>query len=125
MDIILYFLYLVFGVITISPFIYIYNKDLIIFKKIENKESEESLSLREKRRLYMDNLKDLKMEFDTGKLTDLEFRELSEGIVMELRQVDDKILELQSLNQSMSKCQCGYVITLVDAKFCPSCGKKI
>jgi len=124
MNFFLFVLYLVFTLILFMPFLFFYYKEHLgsAYDVIDDR----AIALQEKRRLLMDNLKDLKMEQDTGKLSENEFSELSAGIIADLQRVDEEIgkspvREIYRKNE----CTCGYKIPIEDAKYCPSCGKKL
>ena len=120
MDMVLIFLYVLFGLITVLPFVY--------FQKNEKKGNvvfTNTIELREERRILMDNLKDLKMDLDTGKLTTVEFNDLSQGIIVELQKLDKNISEIPVSVVEKNLCSCGYKIEIANARFCPSCGKKL
>ncbi|TGK15659.1 zinc ribbon domain-containing protein [Leptospira fluminis] len=133
MDFLLIFFYLLLAALVVTPFAY------VRFVKRENgSELEtEKKELVNRREVLLENLKDLKIEFDTGKLTDPEFKSISAGIVQELEEQDRKIKTWSEKSPQQSSeeknpvprqkyChQCGFKIELVGAKFCPECGTKL
>jgi ribosomal protein S27AE len=110
MDILLLFYIIILISILLFPFLYLkYSNSNQKFL------SEDVLS----RKILMENLRDLKAEYDTGKLKLNEFEELSKKIVNELDELDKKLV------QDKSNClNCGNSIIL-NSKFCHACGKKI
>ena len=119
MNIVLVLLYLVFTGILVFPFYYVYTRRL-------SGSVEEDHTIAEKRRLLLDNLKDLKMELDTGKLTESEFNELSRGLVLQLKQIDEKQPEKKKETRAENQCPgCKKELTIKGAKFCPFCGNSL
>ncbi|ASV06460.1 zinc ribbon domain-containing protein [Leptospira interrogans] len=116
--------------IVLSPFLLI---RFVEHSKTSDIESEKS-ELINRREVILENLRDIKIEFDTGKLTESEFHSISSGIVKDLEDFDEKI---RSATQNIPKpanssetipkfChKCGFKIAFYGAKFCPSCGTKL
>ncbi|TGL57571.1 zinc ribbon domain-containing protein [Leptospira sarikeiensis] len=131
MDYLLIFFYIVLVGIIASPFVYV----SMFAKQIPFETNPESSELFDRRDVLLDNLKDLKIEFDTGKLTEPEFKSISSGLVKELEDQDKKISSgaASQVTASESKPQlggkfchnCGFKIEIFGAKFCPECGTKL
>ncbi|AOP33184.1 hypothetical protein A0128_04530 [Leptospira tipperaryensis] len=134
MDLLLIPFYIVLVGILVLPFLYVrFSIDL----KSTDVESEK-LELINRREVILENLRDIKIEFDTGKLTDGEFQSISNGIVKDLEEFDEKIRTIAqnipqqtqvapNTNEILTKyChECGFKIEIYGAKFCPSCGTKL
>ncbi|PJZ51787.1 zinc ribbon domain-containing protein [Leptospira adleri] len=134
MDLLLVPFYIILAGIVVLPFFYVrYSIDL----KSKDLESEK-LELINRREVILENLRDIKIEFDTGKLTEEEFQSISKGIVKDLEDFDEKIRTIaQNIprqnptaptpNEILTKyChECGFKIEIYGAKFCPSCGTKL
>lgn len=102
-----YGVFLVF--LTVSPF---------LIRVRWGNSGKDSASLRN---FYMEELKDLKAEFDSGKLNESEFRELASDTVRKIKGVSEA-----SVPQADNRCtQCGSLIELPSAKFCPECGTAV
>ncbi|AXR62267.1 zinc ribbon domain-containing protein [Leptospira mayottensis] len=130
MDLLLIPFYIILLGIVVSPFLYI---RFAIHAKTSETESEK-LELLNRREIILENLRDIKIEFDTGKLTETEFQTISSGIVKDLEDFDEKIaqnipkqLQTQTPPSTLPKyChECGFKIEIYGAKFCPSCGTKL
>ncbi|MCG6192502.1 zinc-ribbon domain-containing protein [Leptospira sp. FAT2] len=135
MDLLLIPFYVILIGIVVAPFVYI---RYAIDAKTSESESEK-LELINRREVILENLRDIKIEFDTGKLTEAEFQTISSGIVKDLEDFDEKI---RTIAQNIPKPQvtatpntgellpkycheCGFKIEIYGAKFCPSCGTKL
>ncbi|PJZ25351.1 hypothetical protein CH352_15170 [Leptospira hartskeerlii] len=133
MDFLLIFFYIVLVAIVAAPFVYV----SIFAKHIPYETDPKSSELFDRRDVLLDNLKDLKIEFDTGKLTETEFKSISSGLVKELEEQDKRIslgtpsstykTETSAKPQLGGKfCHnCGFKIEIFGAKFCPECGTKL
>ncbi|AVQ11765.1 Zinc-ribbon domain protein [Leptospira santarosai] len=126
MDLLLIPFYIILFGIVISPFLYI---RFGIHTKVFESEKSELISRRE---IILENLRDIKIEFDTGKLTEAEFQTISSGIVKDLEDFDEKIarsipkqLQIQPPTFPKYCHECGFKIEIYGAKFCPSCGTKL
>jgi hypothetical protein len=97
--------------ILLSPFLY--SK---IYSQTSKDASNES---QVRKRILLDNLRDLKAEMDTGKIEFIEFEELSKSIVSEL----DSIAPQEETKKNCN--QCGYSFQSIEAKFCEICGTRI
>ncbi|TGK34461.1 zinc-ribbon domain-containing protein [Leptospira gomenensis] len=134
MDLLLIPFYFILAGILAAPFLYV--------RFSENKKRTESESdkqeLINRREVILENLRDIKIEFDTGKLTESEFQSISGGIVKDLEEFDDRIRKIaQNLSGPVQDAQtssvvptkfcheCGFKIEIQGAKFCPSCGTKL
>lgn len=85
MDFLLFIYIITFFIILLFPFVYLYKNPLHEELKHNN------YSLLEKRNLLLENLKDLKSDKDTNKLTEEEFLVLSQDIVKQLEEIDSEI----------------------------------
>ncbi len=84
--------------ILVSPFLY--SKVFMQTSKLDSNESQI------RKRILLDNLRDLKAEMDTGKIEFAEFEELSKSIVSELDSI------LPSIETKKNCNQCGYSLFL-------------
>ncbi|AYV56727.1 zinc ribbon domain-containing protein [Leptospira kmetyi] len=135
MDLLLIPFYIVLLGIVVSPFLYV---RFAINAKASETESEKQ-ELINRREVILENLRDIKIEFDTGKLTETEFQNISSGIVKDLEDFDEKIRviaqnipkPIQASSPSSGEIltkychECGFKIEIYGAKFCPSCGTKL
>ncbi|PKA16626.1 zinc ribbon domain-containing protein [Leptospira haakeii] len=134
MDFLLIFFYIVLVAIVAAPFVYV----SMFAKHIPYETDPKSSELFDRRDVLLDNLKDLKIEFDTGKLTETEFKSISSGLVKELEEQDKRISQgattaTYSKTETSAKPQlggkfchnCGFKIEIFGAKFCPECGTKL
>ncbi|PJZ65347.1 zinc ribbon domain-containing protein [Leptospira wolffii] len=133
MDFLLIFFYILLASILGAPFAYVWYYGEEKGRLTENEESE----LFDRRDVLLDNLKDLKIEFDTGKLTESEFKSISSGLIQELEKQDQKIKTgttekkvnsgyASPVSMGQKFCHnCGFKIEIVGAKFCPECGTKL
>ncbi|GBF38351.1 zinc ribbon domain-containing protein [Leptospira johnsonii] len=136
MDFLLIFFYIVLVAIVAAPFVYV----SVFAKHIPYETDPKSSELFDRRDVLLDNLKDLKIEFDTGKLTEIEFKSISSGLVKELEEQDERISQgkvtatlTSSKTEASAKSQlggkfchnCGFKIEIFGAKFCPECGTKL
>ncbi len=142
MDFLLVFYYLLFGLILFLPFFifyYRFKEDVSPFGKDE---SEMLKPLLQKKRNLLDSLKDVRSDFDSGKLSEEEFQSQSIPYIEELDEIESAITEskinpkqknskltVATGNQTESgkfapwKCHsCGFSIPIPNAKFCPNCG---
>ncbi|EMO51763.1 zinc ribbon domain-containing protein [Leptospira noguchii] len=130
MDPLLIPFYVILLGIVLAPFLWI---RFVNHSKTSDIESERSeLILR--REVILENLRDIKIEFDTGKLTKSEFHSISSGIVKELEDFDEKIRSVAQIIPKQANpsevipkfChECGFKIVFYGANFCPSCGTKL
>ncbi|RHX83750.1 zinc ribbon domain-containing protein [Leptospira stimsonii] len=134
MDLLIIPFYIVLVGIIVLPFLYVR-----FSLNLKSTESEsEKLELINRREVILENLRDIKIEFDTGKLTDGEFQSISTGIVKDLEEFDEKIRTIaQNIPQQVQTTsgsnavltkychECGFKIEIYGAKFCPSCGTKL
>ena len=87
MDILVILYSIVLMTALASPFLYIHLNQ----SKILSRESEEKSTLDSERKMLLENLKDLKIEMDTGKIQASEFTELSKDIIVNLKELDIKL----------------------------------
>ncbi|UOG31180.1 zinc ribbon domain-containing protein [Leptospira noguchii] len=130
MDPLLIPFYVVLLGIVLAPFLWI---RFVNHSKTSDIESERS-ELINRREVILENLRDIKIEFDTGKLTESEFHSISSGIVKELEDFDEKIRSVAQIIPKQADqtkvvpkfChECGFKIVFYGANFCPSCGTKL
>lgn len=135
MDFLLIFFYIVLVTIVAAPFVYV----SMFAKYIPYETDPKSSELFDRRDVLLDNLKDLKIEFDTGKLTETEFKSISSGLVKELEEQDKRISQGGVTTSPVLKAEtpaklqlggkfchnCGFKIEIFGAKFCPECGTKL
>lgn len=130
MDPLLIPFYVVLLGIVLAPFLWI---RFVNHSKTSDIESEKS-ELINRREVILENLRDIKIEFDTGKLTESEFHSISSGIVKELEDFDEKIRSVAQIIPKQANpsevipkfChECGFKIVFYGANFCPSCGTKL
>ncbi|MBE7410488.1 MAG: hypothetical protein L6Q54_10520 [Leptospiraceae bacterium] len=133
MDFLLIFYSLFLALFFLSPFLYakIVKKNYI--PSDENFQNIDPLWI--KRNLLLENLKDLKYEYQTGKSTSSEFDEITSSIILELKQLDEKLknrnvsnpkLLIEQLPDAKLLCNaCTVEIPLKNANFCPHCGKQL
>ena len=108
-----------------SPFLYIHLNQ----NKLLSRESEEKSTLDSERKMLLENLKDLKIEMDTGKIQASEFTELSKDIIGDLKELDSKLESIKDLTpapQITGICpKCSFHTTIAGAKFCAMCGSSL
>ncbi len=125
MDILLILYSIVLTALLASPFLYIHFNQ----SKILSRESEEKSSLNSERKMLLENLKDLKIEMDTGKIQASEFTELSKDIIGDLKELDSKLESIKtssSIPQITGICRkCSFHTTITGAKFCAMCGNSL
>jgi hypothetical protein len=116
MDLLL-LLYAVFlGVILISPFLYFtLNKNESEFNYSDNK-------LKIERKMLIENLRDLKTDFETKKFSESDFNTLSSDIIKKLEELDIKI---KLTGNEGKTCICGKLDHSPMAIFCYQCGNKL
>lgn len=85
MDFLLAFYIILLCLILLFPFVYLYTNETNL--TVENPQNV----LLEKRNLLLENLKDLKADKDTNKLTEEEFLSLSQEIVRQLEEIDSQV----------------------------------
>lgn len=85
MDFLLAFYIILLCLILLFPFVYLYKNETNL--TVENPQNV----LLEKRNLLLENLKDLKADKDTNKLTEEEFLSLSQEIVRQLEEIDSQV----------------------------------
>ena len=122
MDILLILYSLVLMAVLTSPFLFIhFNKNSFL-----SSESEEKSTLDSERKMLLENLKDLKIEMDTGKIQGSEFTELSRDIIGNLKELDSKLESMQSKPQIIGVCRkCNFQTNIDGAKFCAMCGNSL
>lgn len=114
MDAIL-FLYSIFlAGILLFPFVYFQ------LRKISTDENRDLFRVKLERSMLLENLRDLKTDFETGKFSESDFQNLSGDIITKLQRID----ELHPNLVPKTKCACGEKKISSDSKFCHVCGKK-
>ncbi len=102
--------------ILISPFLYFgLNK---IDPEINNSESK----LKIERKMLLENLRDLKTDYETKKFSESDFHSLSSDIITKLEILDKKITVKESKSLT---CTCGTIDHKIHAIFCYNCGTKL
>lgn len=126
MDILLFFYGFILIGILIFPFIVLSKKQVSGEANI----SRERLELETHRKMLLENLKDLKAEMDSGKISIAEFNDLSGDIVDSLKKIDIELeksnligLNNSGISRICSNCQ--FISTNTEAQFCARCGKKL
>lgn len=119
MDILLIFYYILFLVLITSPFLW-------FSQSLKHKEyNREVVEMNGRKSLLLENLRDLKIEVDTQKISQQEFLELSKDIVLELKQIDQKLSTIKEIPKNQVCSNCSNSITLPEANFCHICGNKL
>ncbi len=125
MDILLILYSIVLTALLASPFLYIHFNQ----GKVLTRESEEKSSLNSERKMLLENLKDLKIEMDTGKILASEFTELSKDIIGDLKALDSKLESIKTASPSVQRTgicrKCSFHTTITGAKFCAMCGSSL
>lgn len=126
MDILLILYSILLAGILATPFLYIRFNEKIF----STRESELQSTLDSERKMLLENLKDLKIEMDTGKIQVSEFSELSQDIISSLKDLDTKIQSVQAATPtspiSVGTCsKCSFNTPIVGAKFCAMCGSSL
>lgn len=128
MDFLLIIYILLFIGILIFPFGYYYWQIKTQNSHIHNLENQKLITLKEKKLQLLGNLKDLKAEWETGKLTHEEFKELSKDIILQLNKIDEEIQNNQHPSSSDSpphsnlNCPSCGTPKIPNANFCHHCG---
>ncbi|ABZ93352.1 zinc ribbon domain-containing protein [Leptospira biflexa] len=131
MDFLLYFYSVLFGIILIAPFILFYYR-FQVDESPFGKETEAHLkAIYEKKSNLLDSLKDIRSDFDSGKLTEEEFQSQSIPYIEELETVESELVEKRKgtvtmnqpkINSNWTCANCGSFVPVPNAKFCPNCG---
>lgn len=90
MDFLLIVYIILLCVILIFPFVYLYKHE------IQEEIKTDVDFLLEKRNLLLENLKDLKADKDTKKLSEEEFLILSQDIVKQLEEIDSQLQNMEA-----------------------------
>lgn len=118
MDFLLLFYSLLMGIILVSPFVYLSIQQK---KKIPEAPSNH-LAL--ERKMLLENLRDLKTDYETKKFSESDFALLSKDIVQKLEILDEK-RKLEPSQSHSLVCVCGEKNHLPNSQFCHLCGKKL
>ena len=125
MDILVILYSIVLMAALASHFLYIHLNQ----SKILSRKSEEKSTLDYERKMLLENLKDLKIEMDTGKIQASEFTELSKDIIGDLKELDIKFESIKDstpIPQITGICRkCSFHTTITGAKFCAMCGSSL
>jgi hypothetical protein len=119
MDYLLILYSLLMGLVLVFPFVY-----LGILKNNPQKESSSPKNAIE-RKMLLENLRDLKTDFETKKFSESDFSVLSEDIIRKLEEIDEKIKKEPMAAEVINQCKCGEINHVSNAKFCHFCGKKL
>ena len=119
MDYLLILYSLLMGMVLIFPFVY-----LGILKNRPLKEIPSPKNAIE-RKMLLENLRDLKTDYETKKFSESDFAVLSEDIIHKLEAIDEKIKKEPLAEEIKNKCMCGEKNHISNAKFCHFCGKKL
>ncbi|TGK87322.1 zinc ribbon domain-containing protein [Leptospira noumeaensis] len=134
MDFLLYLYCLFFGIILIAPFVLFYYKFRLDESPFGKDEEAFVRPIAEKKRNMLDSLKDIRSDFDSGKLTEEEFQSQSlpyiealDTIEIELKdkklkQTNVNLLQTPKINENWTCASCGSFVAVPNAKFCPNCG---
>jgi hypothetical protein len=107
------------GVVLIFPFVY-----LGILKNRPQNELPSPKNAIE-RKMLLENLRDLKTDYETRKFSESDFAVLSEDIIHKLEVIDEKIKKEPMTQEIKNMCMCGEKNHIPKAKFCHFCGKKL
>ena len=118
MDYLLFIYSAVLGVILISPFLF-----LSLGKK-KSSDSNESNKNLIKRKMLLENLRDLKTDYETGKFSNSDFQNLSRDILLKLEEIDRSIPEKNKTPLNLCN-SCGKKNLPEDSKFCLNCGNPL
>ncbi len=119
MDYLLILYSLLMGMVLIFPFVY-----LGILKNRPQIELPSPKNAIE-RKMLLENLRDLKTDYETKKFSESDFAVLSEDIIHKLEAIDEKIKKEPMTEEIKNKCMCGEKNHVPNAKFCHFCGKKL
>ena len=119
MDYLLILYSLLMGMVLIFPFVY-----LGILKNNPQQEIPSPKNSIE-RKMLLENLRDLKTDYETKKFSETDFAVLSEDIIRKLEEIDKKIQKEPIAEEIKNKCICGEKNHIPNAKFCHFCGKKL
>ena len=116
MDFLLLLYASILGMILISPFLYFsLNKNESQFNYSDNK-------LKIERKMLLENLRDLKTDFETKKFSESDFNNLSSDIIKKLEELDKKMKLTENDGNS---CSCGKIDHSPMAIYCYHCGNKL
>ncbi|XDD47271.1 zinc ribbon domain-containing protein [Leptospira sp. WS39.C2] len=131
MDFLLYFYSILFGIILIAPFVLFYYRFQIDESPFGKDTDAHLKAIYEKKSNLLDSLKDIRSDFDSGKLTEEEFQTQSIPYIEALETVESDLLENQKrqttitqpkINKDWTCANCGSFVSIPNAKFCPNCG---
>ncbi|GBF42622.1 hypothetical protein LPTSP2_19120 [Leptospira ellinghausenii] len=131
MDFLLYFYSVLFGIILIAPFLVFYYRFQVDESPFGKEMDPQLRAIYEKKNNLLDSLKDIRSDFDSGKLTEEEFQTQSIPYIEELESVESTlmeksknlvILEQPKINKDWTCSNCGSFVSVPNAKFCPNCG---
>ncbi|PJZ85266.1 zinc ribbon domain-containing protein [Leptospira harrisiae] len=131
MDFLLYLYCLVFGIILIAPFVLFHYRFRLDESPFGRDENAHLKPITEKKRNLLDSLKDIRSDFDSGKLTEEEFQiqslpyiEALDSVELELKTVKSNVTVMNSpkIIENWTCANCGSFVAVPNAKFCPNCG---
>ncbi|MCG6139571.1 zinc ribbon domain-containing protein [Leptospira mtsangambouensis] len=131
MDFLLYLYCLVFGIILIAPFVLFHYRFRLDESPFGKDEDAHLKPIAEKKRNLLDSLKDIRSDFDSGKLTEEEFQiqslpyiEALDSVELELKtkKTNVTVLNTPKINENWTCSNCGSFVAVPNAKFCPNCG---
>lgn len=110
-------LYSIFmGGILLFPFLYYHFR-----KNLDEGKNQNLFRVKLERTMLLENLRDLKTDFETGKFSESDFQNLSNDIIQKLEFIDREYPDLVPV----TKCSCGEKKAGPDSKFCHICGKQL
>lgn len=133
MDFLLYSYYLLFAIILLTPFLLFHFKFEENSSPFGNDINESLMPLKQKKANTLDSLKDLRSDFYSGKISEEEFQSISIPFLNELDSIESQLTNLKTnaIPQTLEpikisgdwKCSnCGSLIQVPRANFCPECG---
>ncbi|MCW7494178.1 zinc ribbon domain-containing protein [Leptospira sp. 2 VSF19] len=131
MDFLLYLYCLLFGIILVAPFLVFYYRFRLDESPFGKDEGAYLKPFTERKNNLLDSLKDIRSDFDSGKLTEEEFQtqslpyiEALDSLEVELKEkkANVAILPTPKINENWTCASCGSFVAIPNAKFCPNCG---
>lgn len=131
MDFLLYFYSALFGIILITPFLLFYYRFQVDESPFGRETEAHLKAILEKKSNLLDSLKDIRSDYDSGKLSEEEFQSQSIPYIEELEKVETLLIEkrkntvvteIPKINPNWTCGNCGSFVAVPNAKFCPNCG---
>ncbi|PJZ44649.1 zinc ribbon domain-containing protein [Leptospira brenneri] len=134
MDFLLYLYCIIFGIILIAPFVLFHFRFRLDESPFGKEEEADLKPIIEKKRNLLDSLKDIRSDFDSGKLSEEEFQSQSlpyiealDSVELELKEkklvlTNQTTLPSPKINDDWNCSNCGSFVAVPNAKFCPNCG---